>query len=207
MKKLLKSPPAWIAFILAGAVALLFWRLDEAKGVYDDLLQENVNLSWEITTLKAEKDSIIGLGEYSKPDTVWGDSILVPYPYAVHDTLPPDSVWLPFPRIRGNVSFDTTVSFGEDKNPLSVRVRGKFFFPEQPPDTNWAQVLPKWGKPPVSPVTSRTRNWSLGLNFSGFSQGWAGLGLTGRYKRVSATAIKQLSNRHWTFTLNYNIIQ
>lgn len=196
--------------VLLGLITLslfLAWKWIDAKAIADKYLQDNSDLSWEVTTLKAEKDSIIGLGEYSIPDTIWGDSILIPVPYSVHDTLPPDSIWLPFPRLRGKISFDITKIFGEDSS-LSIQVKGKFFWPERPPDTNFVQIIPDWRKPPVTPLTARTpRKWGVGLGLLGSSTGGLFPGASIRRNRTSVALYRRFDQNEWMLGLNYEILR
>lgn len=146
------------------------------------LEREKIQLQREIVTIEAENDSLLGLGVYIISDTLW-DSIPVPYP--VHDTLPPDTHYVRIPRYRGSITIDTSKTFGQDYDPLSIKVTGKFYFPEQEPDTNWLKIVPSFKDAPYVPVTRCQKSVGIGLNYLRAFNQHDYFGASVRYKRFT----------------------
>lgn len=173
--------------IIAAIVGLIFY-FNHLNSEIGKLKAEKKQLDRQIVTINADKDSLLGLGTYIITDTLW-DSIPAPYP--VHDTLPPNTVYIPWPRIRGHITIDTFKTFGPDYDPLSVKITGKFHFPEQEPDTNWLKIVPSFKKAPYVPLARRQKSWGLGLVYiRSASVTYSGdyLGASVQYKRLVLSA-------------------
>lgn len=199
IRKILKAI-GWkggLAIVIAGLIAFLWTGNQSLKAKIEAL-------RWKLITAEAKIDTAWIDAEYSPPDTVWGDSILVPVPYPVHDTLAPDSIWLPFPRIKGSAYFNTTKYFGEDSS-LSVQVEGKFFFPERLPDTNWLLIVPEFGKPPVMPPKQRARDLGIGITMGFSTQPRPFIGVQGRFKSMSVAVMRQIPENQYYLGIGYEL--
>lgn len=183
--------------MLAGAVVFLFWQNNALKA---DLS----TVEWKLTTLKAERDTVYVQAEYSPPDTIWQTKIrtLIDTVSGQVDTIYED---IPGP-LTGNISFDTTKMFGQDHNPLSVQVTGKFWYPAEFSHQNWLLIVPEFGKPAAIVSNGRSpKIWGIGLACAISSRQKAYLGLGGRFNRTSAVVYRQLDQNIWMFGLNYEI--
>ncbi len=169
-----------------------------------NLEREKLQLEREIVTQNAENDSLLGLGTYVITDTIWGDSFSVPYP--VHDTLPPDTHYVRIPRYRGYITIDTSKTFGPGYDPLSIEVTGKFYFPEQEPDTNWLKIVPRFFNGPIMPVTKSRKSVGIGLNYSRSFNSGDFLGLNVRYKRFTVVGSYDPWQKSLISGLNYEIL-
>lgn len=196
MAKYLKIGSVGIAFMLAGAVVLLYWQVNNLKS-------EKAALEWELVTVEAETDTIFITGEYAV-DTLWRTITRT-----ITDTLSGkiDTVYEDIPVISGDISFDTTIVFGEDFNPLSITASGRFWYPEEFSYCNWLLIVPEFGKPPYLPVTPRTpRRWGIGLGLLGSSTGAISPGFSIRRNHTSIALYRQLNRNVWTLGLNYEIL-
>ena len=159
-------------------------------------------LKRDLITAAAKIDTIFVDAQYSSPDTVWRTIIRT-----FTDTLTGevDTLYEDIPVISGDIKFDETQVFGED-NFLSVQVRGAFYYPEEFAWQNWMQVIPDWRKPPdLAPISLKAKSWGINTDIFMSSKGWAGAGLTFKYKRFSVGAGKYFGNKPWTFTIGYSI--
>lgn len=197
MTKFVKYSSVGIAFILAGAVALLFWQNSNLK-------TEKTALKWEITTTKAKIDTVKIPGVYSTPDTV-----LVTDTLTFTDTLSGKThiAYRDRPVIKGDIFFDTTKVFGEDHNPLSVTVSGKIHYPAEFSHQNWLLIVPEFSKPPIIASKRRSpKSWGIGLAGIISSSGANGIGGAWRYNRTSMAVYRQVNQNTWTLGLNYEIL-
>ena len=196
-----KIGSAAVALVIVAGLIGLYSYLNSK---IDDLEREKLRLERQIVTIDAEKDSLLGLGEYVITDTLW-DSIPVPYP--VHDTLPPDTFFVPWPRIRGHITIDTFKTFGPDYDPLSVKVTGKFYFPEQKPDTNWLKIVPSFRSAPNLPVTRSQKSVGIGLNYLRAFNQHDYFGVSVRYKRFTVIGSYDPWRKSLIAGLNYEILR
>ena len=195
-----KIGSAAVALVIVAGLIGLYSYLNSKIG---DLEREKLRLERQIVTIDAEKDSLLGLGTYTITDTLW-DSI--PAPPAVHDTLPPNTVYVPWPRIRGHITIDTFKTFGPDYDPLFVRVTGKFFFPEQEPDTNWLKIVPSFKDVPIMPVTKSWKSVGIGLNYLRSFNQYDYFGATVRYKRFTVVGSYDPWRKSLIAGVNLNIL-
>lgn len=191
-------------------VAFLFWRIGELKDEQSAKLQEIDRLEWKLVTVKAERDSIKGLGEYSMPDTVSLIDTLI-----VIDTVSGEThiVYRDIPVISGDIAFDETQVFGEDSS-LSIQVKGVFYYPPAyayvgtDSCRNWMQIIPDWRKLPVTPLTARSpKRWGIGLACAMSSRGVAFPGISMRYNRTSIAVYRRIDQNVWMVGLGYEILR
>ena len=197
MSKYLKIGSVGIAFMLAGAVVYLFWQVNNLKS-------EKAALEWELITLGAETDTVFIQTEYSISDTVWKRVVKTVY----RDSLQIDTVWQDMPIMTGEMSFDTTKIFGQNHNPLSVRVSGRFYYPAEFSHRNWLLIVPEFGRTPQLPVTPRTpRKWGIGLAYAVTSSSANSIGGFGRFKHTSIALYRQVNPNGWMIGLRYEILR
>lgn len=202
MTKNFKVGSTAVALVIVAGLIGLYSYLNSKIG---DLEREKLRLEREIVTMDAEKDSILGLGAYVITDTLWGDSI--PVPYAVHDTLPPITIYVPIPWVRGHITIDTFKTFGPDYDPLSVKITGKFHFPEQEPDTNWLKIVPSFKKAPYVPPDIKTYpTKSIGFVMA-FNSNSELMGLAEfRYKRFSVYGGYSIPGKYYLTGMGLRLI-
>ena len=197
-KGILKSL-GWKGIVALAVIGLIVFLWTSNRS----LKAEIEALGWELITAEAKTDTMFVDAQYSPPDTVWRTDIWTEY-----DTISGqvDTIYEDIPGpLTGNISFDTTKVFGGDFNPLSIRVSGRFYYPEEFSHRNWLLIVPEFGKPPVVAPKRSRKSIGFGLACAVSSRQEAYLGLSGRFKRTSVALYRQFDKNVWMLGLNYAV--
>lgn len=180
---------------MIGLVAYLCWRIDKLK---DDRLARDrqiQDLEWKLSLSRADLDSIKGLGQYSKPETLWRTRTVTRIDTVSGQV---DTVYENIPDIRGEINFDTTKQFGPLANPLSVRVYGRFYYPEEFSHLNRLLIVPAFTETPYKPQGAPIRgSCGIGLACAFPLDSAPYPGFVVRYKRLSLFGLKLIRRRGW----------
>jgi hypothetical protein len=158
-------------------------------------------LAWEQQAgFEAAKiDTVWMPGEYGPPETTYVDN---PYPVPGK----PDTVWQHTPLVGYPINFDTTKTFGPKSNPLSVRVRGQFWWPAQFSARNWMLILPSYAQNNAIEANSgKTKDRGIAIGSGYSTRSGVPLGLSYMGKNGSLDLKYFPHDKSWLLTRSFAI--
>jgi hypothetical protein len=149
----------------------------------------------------------------AKTDTLWVpgvyrvDSIPIYYPIIHNAAGRVDTIACP--EVSGSIGIDTFKTFGPESNPLSVKVRGRFYWPQKYSSLNWLQIMPEYAKNNAIQVPQPFKIPILAVGLGAFAQsnGEAGPCAQIGYNRLNGFIGYGMPSKHWIGILSYAVLK
>lgn len=204
MTKYLKIGSAAAAIVIVAG--LIFF----VSGLYKQIISKDADIrllekeiiyqAYQASIDKARIDTIEGVGTYTEiVDTT-----------EITDTLylePGEVGPVYIPRISGFITLNTArlINWGSDS--LSIRVKGRVYYPARDSLKSWLLIYPESGKPPERPIPKPCPNKSIGVMMA-FNSNSELIALSKfRYKRFSVYGGYSIPGKYYLMGMGLRLME